>query len=188
MRRPFLFPSLPFSAQPDCLIMVYPARVARPGRRMQRVCMSTLVHYYRTVRERVVRPRRKLRRVSRGTPVHYNETVRGRVARPGWRMRRVCTGTPVHYEHTVGLSLEWTGCKALTRGGLAYPGTLTTCSGDETEIYWDDIDLIISWVLAVLAVRLMSIISWVLAVRLMSIDLRDRVGQCSPCEHGAHER
>ena len=46
------------------------SRSVRPGRRMRRVCMGTLVHSEQTVRERVARPGRE--RVAR--PVHRYTT------------------------------------------------------------------------------------------------------------------
>jgi len=49
-------------------------------------------------RNRVARPGRRIQRVCTGTPVHHEHRVRERVARPVRRIKRVCTGTPVHSE------------------------------------------------------------------------------------------
>ena len=58
-------------------------RMARPGRRMWRVCTGTLVHCVQAGRERVARPGKRLWRVYMGTLVRYVQAVRGRGARPG---------------------------------------------------------------------------------------------------------
>ena len=64
-------------------------RVARPSRRMRRVC--AMVHYEQTVRERGARPGRRMRRVCAGTLVHHEQTVRERVARRvRWKAAGVC--------------------------------------------------------------------------------------------------
>jgi hypothetical protein len=57
-------------------------RVARPGRRMRRVCAVTLLSGEQAVMERVFRPKRSMQRVCTVTQIHYEQTISESVARP----------------------------------------------------------------------------------------------------------
>jgi xanthine/CO dehydrogenase XdhC/CoxF family maturation factor len=66
-------------------------------------------HTMQTVRKRVARPGRRMQRVCKGytSTLGANSQVelkRERVARQVRRMQRLCTSGPVHYEQTVRLS------------------------------------------------------------------------------------